>query len=190
MIKIVVLASACLLCFNLRAQQRITIDFWPSFDAPASIEIQTKPYQVFQLIFHQLGNRKPEESAFSWMRDTTSIVPVRRLGRYFQQFTFSDTISLKAEQSASLFEAFTEVYVNRDKLSKLKDHRIMLDGMSCLITIPDSQPKPYKIAYRPPVSTQTQPMDRLIRQVLAALKMKSINPATVNYCMVIDGYLD
>ena len=66
----------------------------------------------------------------------------------------------------------------------------MLDGMSCLITIPDSQPKPYKIAYRPPVSTQTQPMDRLIRQVLAALKMKSINPATVNYCMVIDGYLD
>ncbi len=189
MIKIVVLASTCLLCFNLQAQQQITIDFWPSFDAPASIEIQTKQHQVFQLVFRQLGNRKPEESAFSWMRDTTSIVPVRRLGQYFRQFTFSDTISLETEQSASLLKAFTEMYVNSDKLSKLKDHRIMLDGMFCLITIPDSQHKPYKIGYRPPVSTQTQPMDRLIRQVLAALKMRSTNPATVNYCMVIDGYL-
>lgn len=187
--KIIILAFACILCCKLHAQQRMIIDFEPSFEAPASIEIQANQHQSLQIIFNQPGIHKVEKSAFSWVQDTTSIVHVRRLGRYFQQFAFSDTTSLKAEQSANLLKAFSDVYINRDKLSKLKDDRLMADGMPCLITIPVSQQNQYKIAYRPPGLTQTQPIDRLIREVLAALKMKSINPATVNYCMVLDYYL-
>lgn len=185
-----ILASVCSLCFDLQAQQRMTISFEPSFDTPASIEVQFKQHQLLQIVFNQSGTHKPEESAFSWVQDTTSIVHVRKLGRYFQRFSFSDTISIKAEQSPILLKAFTEVYVNREKLSKLKDERLMLDGMSCSITISVNRQTQYLISYRPPVSTQTKPIDRLIREVLGALKMKSINPATVNYCMIVDHYME
>ena len=188
--KVMILASACMLNFNLQAQQRMIINFNPAFDASASIEIQAKQHKSFQIIFNQRGSHKLKGSTFSWVLDTTSIVHTRKLGRYFQQFAFSDTIIVKAKQLAGLRKAFTEVYINRDKLSKLKDDRLMVDGMPCLISIPVSQQNQYKISYRPPVLPQTLPIDQLIEKVLEALKMKSTNPATVNYCMVIDYYME
>ncbi|QKZ14491.1 hypothetical protein [Spirosoma sp. KUDC1026] len=185
----IALVSACIICFNLQAQQRMTIDLEPSFDAPASIEIQVKQHRSVQIVFKQMGTLKPDESAFSWVQDTITIVHPRRLGRYFQQFAFSDTIRLEAQSSTNLLKAFTEVYVNRDELSRLKDDRLMIDGMPCLIIIPVSKQNQYTIAFRPPALTKTQTLDRLIREILAALKIESTNPATVNYCMIIGGYL-
>lgn len=190
MAKLLVLASFYGLCVNLQAQQRMIIDLEPAFDVPASIEIRANPDQPLQLIFRQPGTRPLEASAFSWVQDTASIVPVRKLGRYFQQFAFSDTIRFETQQAAGLLQAFTEVYSHKDKLAKLTDERLLLDGMPCSITIPVNQQTQYLLSYRPPVSPQTRPIDRLIREVLSTLKMRSINPATVNYCMIVDQYLN
>ncbi|MBO0951856.1 hypothetical protein [Fibrella forsythiae] len=189
MIKTILFVVACIFCSNLRAQQRMILNINPSSDARASVELQIREHQVVQLVFNQSGTRAPEKSAFSWVQDSTRIVNVRRLGRYFQQFTFSDTINLKAEQALNLLKAFTEVYANRDNLSKLEDDRLMLDGMPSSLIIPVGPANQYTIAYRPPVLKQAQSVDRLVREIITALKMKSGSPATVNYCMVIDHYL-
>lgn len=186
--KIVLLLGCCLLWFETIAQQRIVCSVKPSFDAPASIQIQPKGPNHLQLIFKQTGQQKPPYH-FTWGDDTTRLVHVREMGRYLQQFAFSDTILVTQQEAPLLFKSFRQVYTQANRLSLSKDERLKVDGMNChILVVTDSQTR-YEWNYGPPIYEDNKAVHQLMQAIMRALKMKSENPATVNYCMIIDRYM-
>jgi hypothetical protein len=171
------------------SQQRIECVLHPSFDAPAVVQLQPVSKDTLLLIFQQTGRKSGVSRYFTWADDTTRLVHVRKMGRYFQQFTFSDTIRLSKQDIPLLSKSYQKLLTQVRALAAAKDDRLLVDGLTCQLTISTGSSPPYRLTYRTPAEKENQLIDQFLKSLLMALKMKSANPATVNYCMIADGYM-
>ena len=187
--KLLILTWCCLSGSQLLAQQRIELLIQPSFDAPAVIHLQPMTKDTVLLIFKQTGRNPRSTNHAIWGDDTTRLIHIRRMGRYFQQFAFSDTIRLSNQETPLLFQSYQKLLTQVKALAAYKDERILTDGLRCQLTIFNGSSVPYQLNYRTPVEQDSQPVNQLIKSLLLGLKMKSKNPATVNYCMIANEYM-
>ncbi len=187
--KLLLLVWCCLLSSPLLGQQRIECVIHPSFDAPAVIQLQPVSKDTLLVIFRQTGRRSGASPYFSWADDTTKLVHVRKMGRYFQQFAFADTIRLANQGIPFVAKSYQKLLTQVKALAAAKDDRLLLDGLTCQLAIFTGSSTPYRLTYRTPAEKDNQLIDQFIKSLLMALKMKSTNPATVNYCMIADGYM-
>lgn len=187
--KLLIVTWCCLSGSQLIAQQRIDFLLQPSFDAPAMIHFQPVTKDTLLLIFKQTGKNPRATNQSIWGDDTTRLIHIRRMGRYFQQFAFSDTIRLSNQAVPLLFKSYQKLLSQVKALAAYKDERLLTDGLRCQLTIYDGSSTPYQFTYRTPVEKDTQIVNQLIKNILLGLKMKSQNPATVNYSMIANGYM-
>lgn len=183
------LTWCCLSGSQLLAQQRIEFLMKPSFDAPAVIYLQKITKDTLLLIFKQTGRNPRSTNHAIWGDDTTRLIHIRRMGRYFQQFAFSDTIRVSNQETPLLFQSYQQLLTQAKALAAYKDERLLTDGLRCQLTIINGLSTPYQLTYRTPEEKGSQLVNQLIKSLLSGLKMKSTNPATVNYCMIANEYM-
>ncbi|GAB4017005.1 hypothetical protein [Spirosoma koreense] len=175
---------------ELPAQQRIECSISPSFDSPATVQVQWTGGKSFRLIFRQKGKETGPSAAFSWGEDTTRLVDVRMMGTYFQQFPLADTVTIQAQELPNLLKSFQEVSTGAKRLSTLRDDRMLLDGLTCSLQVFSAASNPQELKYSTPGYAGNRLIHQFLQEVVGALKMKSTNPATVNYCMIVDRYME
>ena len=188
--KLIVITCCLLLSVDVSAQQRIDCLIRPSFDAPATVQIQPTTQDRLLIIFKQVGKESRPKTYSTWGDDTTKLVEVRRMGRYFQQFAFSDTVTFTQQEAPFIYRAYQEVLSHADTLATSKDDRLLLDGLQCTMTVYSSSSKVHQLEYSTPSYESNKLVNQLLQTLLRGLKMKSKNPATVNYCMVADVYMN